>query len=191
MLLVSQQALADSQTVRADPADAAIPPSVPHAAGGRAPAADHPLRLVREVSRGPSARQTPHAQNRPIRARAAKLAGPTSRHTKSAICAADSPSHAPYLCLRSQHVPAPPSLIPARVRVRADQRGRRCADDTSGPGAQRSAVAASAVSRAVSLRASQSHLSGRLALRVDPVWSHARSRRRPSPCWERTLNCGN
>jgi hypothetical protein len=55
------------------------------------------------------------------------------------------------------------------------------ADETSGPGAQRSQAASSTGFHAVSLRASPSHLSGRGMPHRHPLWSHSWSRKRPSP----------
>ena len=66
-----------------------------------------------------------------------------------------------------------------------------CTCGTSGPGTQRSQATSSTGFRAVSLRASPSHLSGRDIPHGTPLWSHSRSRKRPSPGWERASTCGN
>jgi hypothetical protein len=59
--------------------------------------------------------------------------------------------------------------------------------NTSGPATQISQAMACTGFRAVSLRASPPHRSGRGIPYGHPVWSHSRSRQRPSPEKERAF----
>jgi hypothetical protein len=74
------------------------------------------------------------------------------------------------------------------------QRGRQCAGDTSGPGTQRSQAAASTTSRLshpMSPRLPRLAARPREALLLLHVLLQFPTRKRPSPCRERALTCGN
>ncbi len=73
----------------------------------------------------------------------------------------------------------------ASSRVSARSGRASMVASTSRPGAQRSQAISPTGFRAVSLGVSSSHLSGRGIPHRHPLWSHSRSRNRPSPCRER------